>query len=98
MSELNWICCLHREEAKLCLASSILGKVKNVLAKKRQPSKAQAKAKKSEANMKNRNDIVDDIINENNAFDIFNDRHYCIFLTSLMLVWYWFHKSIGFIT
>ena len=76
----------------------MFGKVKNVLAKKRQRSKAQAKAKKSEANMKNRNDIVDDIINENNAFDIFNDRHYCIFLTSLMLAWYWFHKSIGFIT
>ena len=48
--------------------------------------------------MKNWNDIVDDIINENNAFDIFNDRHYWIFLTLLMLVWYWFHKSIGFIT
>ena len=43
----------------------------NVLAKERQQYKAQANAKKSKANMTNGNNIVDDIIDDNNAFEIF---------------------------
>ena len=41
----------------------------NVLAKVRQQCKARAKAKKSKVNMTNRNDIINDIISDNNAFD-----------------------------
>ena len=48
--------------------------------------------------MTNENDITDDIIDDNNVFDIFNEQHFCLLLTVLMLVWYWFHKSICFIT
>ena len=63
-----------------------LVKVENVLAKERQQCKARTKAKKSKANMTNGNDAVDDIIDDNNAFDIFNERHFLILLTVLMLV------------
>ena len=67
-----------------------LVKQENVLAKERQRCKAWAKAKKSKANMTNGNN--------RNTFDIFNEWHFCILLIVLMLVWYWFHESICFIT
>ena len=38
---------------------------------KRQRCNARAKAKKSIVNMTNGNDIVDDIVDDNNAIDIF---------------------------
>ena len=34
----------------------------------------------------NGNEIVDYIIDDNNAFDIFNELHFCILLTVLIIV------------
>ena len=75
-----------------------LVKLENVLAKERQRCKAWAKAKKSKANMANGNNVINNIFDDRNTFDIFNEWHFCILLIVLMLVWYWFHESICFIT
>ena len=65
---------------------SFFVKVENVLTKERQRCKTRAKAKKSKSKHANGIDIVDDIIDDNNAFDIFNELHFCIHLTVLIIV------------
>ena len=50
-----------------------LVKAENVLAQERHRRKARAKVKKSKANMTEGNDTVAYIIDDNNAFGIFNE-------------------------
>ena len=71
MSRIGCVVDTEKKQSSIELLPSLV-KLDNVLARESQLCKAQAKAKKSKVNMANGNDTVDDIIDENNAFDIFN--------------------------
>ena len=91
-------CAVDTEEAKLLWASFIFCKGRECFNQGKTTMQNSSESKEIKSKHANGIDIVDDIIDDNNAFDIFNELHFCIHLTVLIIVWYWFHKSICFIT